>query len=44
MEFKVIGNVLAVKMLALKSTLPYLTTNIKTKNNDIILGKWQKKK
>jgi len=38
MEFKVIGNVLAVKMLALKSTLPYLTTNIKTKNNDIILG------
>jgi len=40
MEFKVIGNVLAVKMLALKSTLPYLTTNIKTKNNDIILGKW----
>tara|TARA_R110001606_G_scaffold2883_3_gene12458 strand:- start:231 stop:389 length:159 start_codon:yes stop_codon:yes gene_type:complete len=43
---KLQGDMIAVAFYGLKEVLPAITnyTNVKTKNNDIILGKWQAKK
>jgi hypothetical protein len=43
MEFKILGLTLAMKMSIFKDTMHYYGSGIKTKNNEIIRGKWQKK-
>ena len=45
-NFKLQGDVIALSFAAFKDVLPALTkyTKIKTKHNEVILGKWQKKK
>ena len=44
-EFKLMGNVIAVGFSAFKDVLPLITKyKDKTDYNEIILGKWHKKK
>lgn len=43
-QFKILGDTMLMGFAVLKDTLPLLTTyKVKTKNNAIILGKWQTK-
>jgi len=43
MEFKTLGKLMTLKFAVMKDTMKYYGSNIKTKNNEIIRGKWQKK-
>jgi len=44
-ELRLVGASLVTSMVVMKSFLPMLSnTKIKTKNNDIIRGKWHKKR
>ncbi len=44
-ELRFVGASLVTSMVVMKSILPLLSnTKIRTKNNDIIRGKWHKKK
>lgn len=43
MEFKLRGQVIDMYFSVMKDTMKFYTSSIKTKNNNIILGKWQKK-
>lgn len=44
MKFRLLGLLIDMNFSVMKDTMKYYTSNIKTKNNDIIKGKWQKKK
>lgn len=44
-QFSLVGMAIGVGFQNLKAILPYISAfKIKTPNNDIILGKWHKKK
>jgi len=44
-QFNLVGVAISVGFQSLKSILPYISAfKIKTPNNDIILGKWHKKR
>ena len=43
MKFKTLGQLINMKFGVMKDTIVYYGSNIKTKNNEIIRGKWQKK-
>ena len=45
-NFKIQADVIALSFAAFKDVLPAITkyTKVKTKHNDVILGKWQKKR
>ena len=42
---RLVGGAIHTSFMAMKGTLQYFTEiKVKTKNNDIILGKWHKRK
>jgi hypothetical protein len=43
MRFKVLGKIVEMNMTVLKDTMMFFGIKLKTKNNDIIRGKWLKK-
>ena len=44
MEFKALGYTIEANFEVMKRALPLFSMKIKTKNNEIIRGKWQNKR